>query len=41
VGLPDEERIVAVVHLGEPERVPDAKPRRPATELTTWTEGAV
>jgi nitroreductase len=36
VGVPDGERIVAVIHLGEPAAVPDAKPRRPAAEVTTW-----
>ena len=36
VGLPEGERIVAIVNVGEPAQVPDAKPRRPATELTTW-----
>jgi len=38
VGAPEGERIVAVVHLGEPAEVPDAKPRRPATEITTRVE---
>ncbi len=38
VGVPEGERIVAVVHLGEPAAVPDAKPRRPAAEVTTWVE---
>ena len=36
VGLPDGERIVATVHIGEPESQPEGKARRPATELTTW-----
>jgi nitroreductase len=36
VGVPEGERIVAVIHLGEPADVPEAKPRRPAAELTTW-----
>jgi nitroreductase len=36
VGLPDAERIVAVVEVGEPAEVPAAKPRAGATELTTW-----
>ena len=36
VGLPDGERIVATVHVGEPESQPEGKARRPATELTTW-----
>ena len=36
VGLPDDQRIVAVVNLGEPAEVPPPKPRRPAAELTSW-----
>lgn len=36
VGVPDRERIVATIQLGEPAEVPDAKARRPATEVTTW-----
>jgi nitroreductase len=36
VGVPEGERIVAVVNLGEPAAVPEAKPRRPATDVTTW-----
>ena len=36
VGLPDDQRIVAIVNLGEPEEVPPAKGRRPASEHTTW-----
>lgn len=36
VGVPDGERIVAIVNLGEPADVPPAKQRRPAPELTTW-----
>lgn len=38
VGVPEGERIVAVIHLGEPAAVPDAKSRRPAAEVTTWVE---
>lgn len=38
VGLPDGERIVAIVNLGEPEAVPDPKPRVPARDLTTWVD---
>lgn len=37
-GVPDGERIVAVVSVGVPADVPPAKPRRPASELTTWAE---
>jgi len=36
VGVPEGERIVATVHLGEPAETPDPKPRQPAGELTTW-----
>jgi nitroreductase len=36
VGLPDDQRIVAVVNLGEPAEVPPAKRRTPAPEHTTW-----
>jgi nitroreductase len=36
VGVPEGERIVATIELGEPAGVPEAKPRRSATELTTW-----
>jgi len=36
VGVPEGQRIVAVVNLGEPADVPSAKARRPAPELTTW-----
>jgi hypothetical protein len=36
VGVAEGERIVAVVHLGEPAEVPDAKPRESAAAVTTW-----
>ncbi len=36
VGLPEGERIVATINVGEPESLPEAKARRPATDLTTW-----
>jgi len=35
-GVKDNERIVAVVNVGEPADVPPAKPRQPATAFTTW-----
>jgi nitroreductase len=38
VGLPEDERIVAIVNIGEPDGSPDARARQPATELTTWVE---
>lgn len=36
VGVPDGQRIVAVIEVGEPAAVPDAKPRTAAADLTTW-----
>ncbi len=36
VGLPDDQRIVAVVNVGEPAEVPPAKARGSAAERTTW-----
>ncbi len=36
IGIPDGERIVAVIDVGEPAEVPEVKARRPASELTTW-----
>jgi nitroreductase len=36
VGVPEGERIVAVIEIGEPASTPDRKERRPAAELTTW-----
>ncbi len=36
VGVPDEERIVATITFGQPESVPDPKPRHDAGELTRW-----
>jgi len=36
VGVPDGERIVATIELGEPAELPEPKPRRPASDLTTW-----
>jgi len=38
VGVPDGERIVAIVNVGEPAEVPAPKARVPATELTVWVE---
>lgn len=37
-GVPDDERIVAVLTIGVPLEVPDAKTRRPAAELTHWLD---
>ena len=36
VGVPEGERIVATIHLGEPADTPEPKPRRSAAEVTTW-----
>ena len=38
VGVKDNERIVAVVNIGEPAEVPPAKPRQSATAFTTWCD---
>jgi nitroreductase/catechol 2,3-dioxygenase-like lactoylglutathione lyase family enzyme len=38
VGVPEEERIVAVVNVGYPAAVPSPKPRASAAELTRWTD---
>ena len=38
VSVRDEERIVAVVHLGHPAELPPPRPRSPATTFTTWVE---
>jgi nitroreductase len=35
-GVPDGQRIIAIVNVGEPADVPPPKPRASATELTTW-----
>jgi nitroreductase len=36
VGVPEGERLVAMIQLGEPAAAPEARPRRPAAEVTTW-----
>jgi nitroreductase len=36
VGVPEEERIVAIIELGEPAASGNAKPRKPASTLTRW-----
>ena len=36
VGLPDTQRIVAIVNVGTPQDTPPAKSREPATAFTTW-----
>ncbi len=37
-GVKDNERIVAIVNVGEPADVPPAKPREPASAFTTWRD---
>lgn len=37
-GVPEGERIVAVLTVGEPLEMPAPKTRRPATELTHWRD---
>jgi nitroreductase len=36
LGVPADQRIVATIQLGHPESIPEAKARRPASEVTTW-----
>lgn len=36
LAVPSDQRIVALVHLGEAAEVPPPKPRTPAAEKTTW-----
>jgi nitroreductase len=36
LGIPEGERIIAILNVGEPAVTPPAKPRRAASELTTW-----
>lgn len=38
VGVPEGERIVATLHVGEPASVPDPKPRQSAEALTIWVD---
>jgi nitroreductase len=38
IGVRDGERAVAMVSIGVPAEVPPPKTRRPASEVTTWTE---
>lgn len=38
VGVPDEERIVAVVNIGEPAAAPTPKERAPAASHTVWRD---
>ena len=37
LGVPEEQRVVALIDLGEPEELPAPKPRDAARERTTWT----
>jgi nitroreductase len=36
VGVPEDQRIVAIINLGEPAELPPAKARQPAPECTAW-----
>lgn len=36
IGVPEGERIVATIQLGEPAVVSETKTRRPASDVTTW-----
>jgi nitroreductase len=36
VGVADDEKIVAIMNVGEPAETPSPKERKPATSLTTW-----
>lgn len=36
LGIAAAERVVALVHLGEPADTPEPKPRKSADQLTTW-----
>jgi nitroreductase len=36
VGVPESERIIAILELGEPAATPAGRPRKPASALTTW-----
>jgi nitroreductase len=36
LGIPDAERLIVMIDLGEPAEEPISKPRRTASELTTW-----
>ena len=38
VGVSEDERIVAMINLGEPDEVPAPKLRTPAAELTVWRD---
>lgn len=36
LGIPDGERIIVMIDLGEPAEEPEAKPRKAAADVTTW-----
>ena len=38
VGLPEGERIVATINIGEPDGLREGQARKPATEFTTWVD---
>jgi nitroreductase len=37
-GVPDGERIIAMIQLGEPAAAQEAKARKPASEVTRWVD---
>jgi nitroreductase len=37
VGLPDDQRIIAIINVGEPADIPASKGRTDPSALTTWT----
>lgn len=37
VGLPDDQRIIAIINVGEPAEVPPSKNRDDSRAITTWT----
>jgi nitroreductase len=38
VGIPDGQRVIAIVNIGQPADVPPAKQKTAATNLTTWVD---
>jgi len=38
IGVRDDERVVAIVDVGEPAEIPAPRARRPIADLTTWVD---
>lgn len=38
IGVPDDQRVVAFLYVGEPATLPDAKARTPASDVTVWRD---